>query len=122
MRVSNRESAVLSACLDYLRLHGIFCWRQNQGAIPLEGGGYRRFVGLKGVSDVLGILPQTVRVVGEERPVTFGNLLGVETKRPGEKLRPEQEEFLARVNELGGVGLCVHGVDELQEQLRRYLP
>lgn len=120
MRVSTRESDVLSACLQYLRLRGVFAWRQNQGAIPLKDGGYRRFVGLKGVSDILGILPQTVDVVNAGR-WTFGNLLAVETKRPGEKPRLEQEEFLRRVNDLGGVGLCVHSVGELEEQLEPYL-
>jgi hypothetical protein len=121
MRVKNREADVLSGCLNWLRLEGIWCWRQNQGAIPLEGGGYRRFVGLKGVADILGILPQTVRVIGDDAPVTFGNLLAVETKRPGEKPRPEQEEFLRRLNALGGVGVCVHSVSELAEVLALYL-
>ena len=121
MRLKNRESDVLSGCLQWLQLKGVWCWRQNQGAIPLKGGGYRRFVGLKGVADILGILPQTVRVVGDHGPVTFGNLLAVETKRRGEKPRPEQEEFLRQVNARGGVGVCVHSVSELQKVLAAYL-
>jgi hypothetical protein len=121
MRLRDRESDVLSACLQWLLFKGVWCWRQNQGAIPLPGGGFRRFVGLKGVSDILGILPQTVRVVGDAKPVTFGNLLAVETKRAGEKLRPEQEEFLRQVNERGGVGLCVYSVTELAAKLEPYL-
>ena len=121
MRLANREKDVLSACLQWLRMKGVWCWRQNQGAIPLEGGGYRRFVGLKGVADILGILPQTVRVVGDDAPVTFGNLLAVETKRLGEHPRPEQADFLRQVNERGGVGVCVHSVGELEELLAPYL-
>ena len=121
MHLTNRESDVLSACLQWLQMKGVWCWRQNQGAIPLAGGGYRRFVGLKGVADILGILPQTVRVVGDEGPVTFGNLLAVETKRQGENPRPEQEEFLRQVNERGGVGVCVRSVGELEEVLTPYL-
>ena len=121
MRLVDRESDVLSACLQWLRMKGVWCWRQNQGAIPLKTGGYRRFVGLAGVADILGILPQTVRVVGDDGPVTFGNLLAVETKRQGEKPRPEQEEFLRQVNALGGVGVCVHSVSELEEVLAPYL-
>ena len=121
MGLRNRESDVLSACLHWLHLKGVWCWRQNQGAIPLKNGGFRRFVGMKGVSDILGILPQTVRVEGEVAQVTFGNLLAVETKRPGEHLRAEQEDFLRRVNELGGVGLCVQSVRELEEKLKPYL-
>jgi hypothetical protein len=42
-------------------------------------------------------------------------------KRPGEKPRPEQAAFLARVNELGGVGICVHSVHELETQLRPFV-
>lgn len=121
MRLTNRESDVLSSCLRWLTYKGVWCWRQNQGAIPLPGGGFRKFVGLKGVSDILGILPQKVEVVGEPGPVTFGNFLAVETKRQGEKLRPDQAEFLATVNRLGGVGVCVHSVDELEAALAPFL-
>ena len=121
MRVSNREADVLSGCLQWLRMRGVWCWRQNQGAIPLKDGGYRRFVGLEGVADILGILPQTVQVMGDDGPVTFGNLLAVETKRPGEKPRPSQDDFLRQVNERGGVGVCVHSVGELEEALAPFL-
>jgi len=27
-----READILRACLTWLRLHGVYCWRQNQGA------------------------------------------------------------------------------------------
>ncbi len=67
MRIADRESDVLTACLQYLAVKGIFAWRQNQGAIPRKGGGYRRFVGLRGVSDILGILPQRRRWSAKER-------------------------------------------------------
>ena len=120
MQIADRESDVLAACLQYLILKGLYVWRQNQGAIPRKGGGYRRFVGLRGVADILGILPQRVEVVGEGE-IRFGNILAVEVKRPGEKPRPEQAAFLARVNELGGVGLCVHSVQELEKQLRPFV-
>jgi hypothetical protein len=121
MGFRNRESDVLSACLQWLHWKGVYCWRQNQGAIPLKDGGYRKFVGLKGVSDILGMLPETVRVVGHEGPVTFGNLLAVEVKRPGEKVRPEQAEFLKNVNDRGGVGIVVHSLDELERQVGPFL-
>jgi hypothetical protein len=76
---------------------------------------------MKGVSDVLGILPQKVEVVGDPGPITFGKFLAVETKRRGEKPRPDQAEFLATVNRLGGVGVCVHSVDELEAALAPFL-
>ena len=98
------ESQVLGACLQLLTLRGVFAWRANQAAIPLKGGGFRRFAGLKGVSDILGVL-------------RGGRLLAVECKRPGEKVRPEQAAFLARVNELGGVGVVVDDVKALEKLL-----
>jgi hypothetical protein len=121
MRLADHESDVLTACLQWLTLKGVWAWRQNQGAIPLKGGGYRRFVGLKGVADILGILPQRVQVVGQAASVTFGNLLAVETKKRTGKLRPEQVEFLKQVNDRGGIGLWVRSVDDLERQLTPYL-
>ena len=59
------ERDVQRACLDWLYANGIFCWRQNQAAVPLPGGGFRKFNGLRGVSDILGVLPQTIIVDGE---------------------------------------------------------
>ncbi len=59
-------------------------------------------------------------MVGEGE-VRFGNLLAVEVKRIGAKPRPEQAAFLERVNELGGVGVCVHSVGELEARLRPFL-
>jgi VRR-NUC domain len=121
MGIRDRESDVLTACLQWLHWKGLFCWRQNQGAIPLKGGGYRKFVGLKGVSDILGILPETVTVAGVVGPVTFGTLLAVEVKRPGEKLRSDQAEFLKNVNDRGGIGIVVHSIHELERQLEPFL-
>lgn len=100
-----RESDVLKACLDYLKYRGFFIWRQNQGAIPTADGGFRRFAGLRGVSDILGVLPA-------------GRFLAVEVKRPGGKKSPEQDAFLSRVAELGGFASCVSSVEELASDLK----
>ena len=32
-------------------------WRQNQGGMPNGRGGFRRFNGMPGLSDIIGILP-----------------------------------------------------------------
>jgi hypothetical protein len=53
--------------------------------------------------------------------VTFGNFLAVEVKRPGEELRTEQAEFLAGIRERGGIGICVHSLRELEEQMRPFM-
>jgi hypothetical protein len=121
MGLRDKESDVLRACLQWLTLKGVFHWRQNQGAIPLPGGkqGYRKFVGMKGVSDILGVLP--LRVETQGKTMIYGVLLAVEVKREGEKLRIEQEEFLRRVEEAGGIGVCVHSVAELERAMEPWL-
>jgi hypothetical protein len=120
MRLVNRESDVLSACLQWLTLMRVFHWRQNQGAIPLKNGGFRRFVGLRGLPDVLAVVSQDREVVGHGRK-RFAVFCGIEVKRPGEKPRPEQQAFLDQLNAMGGIGICVHSVDELEEQLSPFL-
>jgi hypothetical protein len=101
-----RESDIVRNCLTWLRLHGVFCWRQNQGAIGGEYKGKRRFLrftSVAGVSDILGVL----------RPQ--GLLLALEVKRPGHRPTIEQEAFLATVRDHGGIGACVQSVAELEQ-------
>lgn len=112
------EGDILRGCLQYLALRGIFCWRQNQGAIPLKGGGYRKFVGLKGVSDILGVVEEQAYSFKDDNPVTVGRVLAVEVKKPGGKLSREQKQFLDTVREKGGLALCVRSVAELELALR----
>jgi hypothetical protein len=103
------EKDVLRLCMDYLRANRVFCWRANQIPAPLAGGGFRRFSGMRGVSDIIGILPG-------------GRFLAVEIKRSsGGKLSEDQEEFLDTVNEIGGVGLVVRSIEELQKDLAQFL-
>ena len=98
------EAATLRACLDYLTLRRVYHWRANQGAIPCKGG-YRRFTGLLGVSDVLGCLPG-------------GRLLAVEVKSPTGRLRPAQAVFLDTVRTLGGLAIVARSVADLESALR----
>jgi hypothetical protein len=111
---AEREADILRACLRWLHLHGIYCWRQNQGAIAAVSRGKRRFfrfAGACGVSDILGLL----------RPA--GRFLAIEVKRPGGRPTPEQQVFLETVQANGGLALCVHSLDELQAALsQRQVP
>ncbi len=105
---ATKESDVLSACLQYLALRGCFCWRNNTGAFAGEYKGRKRFVryGLKGSSDILGVMPG-------------GRLIAVETKRPkGGKLSPEQAAFIDAVNRAGGLAVCVSDVAQLAAALQ----
>ncbi|MFZ2493804.1 MAG: VRR-NUC domain-containing protein [Thermoanaerobaculia bacterium] len=102
------EADVLRACLDYLRRVGVPHWRANTAAGKLKRpDGSERFMrfGIKGQSDILGVLPGC------------GRLLAVECKAPGEQLRPEQAEFLAMIEHAGGVAIVAHSVGELARAL-----
>ena len=120
MGIRSKETDVVRGCLDWLALHRIMAWRSNNAGVfdPLRKV-FRTFHGLKGVADILGIFPQTVELSGER--VTFGNLLAVECKRPGEAPRPEQEQFLRDVRDRGGIALCGHSVAALDEQMRAFM-
>lgn len=117
MGLRNRESDVVRACLDWLALRRIKAWRTNNtGIYDPTRKVYRKFQGLPGVSDILGILPQTVDLNGER--VTFGNFLAIEVKRPGEHPRPEQQAFLDEVKQRGGIGICVRSVTDLEREMQ----
>jgi hypothetical protein len=94
---------------------GIYAWRQNQGAIPNGNGGYRSFVGLKGVSDILGIVPQKCPCALQ------GVFLAVEVKQPKKKSTAEQAAFLKGIEERGGIALVVHSLEELIDGLEPFL-
>lgn len=121
MRLSDKETDIVRACLEWLALHRVKAWRSNNTGIfdPVKKI-HRRFNGLLGVSDILGILPQRVRLDDGE-VVLFGNFLAVEVKKPGEKPRPEQETFLQDIRTAGGIAVCVHSLAELEDQLRPFL-
>jgi VRR-NUC domain len=113
MKKDQREADILRDCLTWLRLPGVFCWRQNQGAITGQYHGKRRFLrftSVDGVSDILGVL----------RPQ--GLLLALEVKRPGRRPTPKQEAFLATVRDHGGIGACVQSVAELEQMFPTWCP
>jgi hypothetical protein len=97
------EGEVLTACLSFLEGHGIFAWRNSVGAVQMRPGKWYRF-GLKGSSDILGILPG-------------GRLLAVETKAKKGRLSPDQRDFLEAIKARGGVSVMARSVDELAAAL-----
>ena len=120
MRISMKEADVLSACLQYLALRGILCWRSNNaGVFDPQRSCFRAFRGLKGVSDILGIVPSPVLRDGQRS--LHGLFLAVEVKRPGGRPSDEQEWFLEEVRRRGGIGICARSVQELEMNLNPYL-
>jgi hypothetical protein len=98
------ENQVKTEVLKYLKRRQIKAWSNPSGAVRIRPGKFMSF-GLKGSSDVLGVLPG-------------GKILAVECKAEGGRLSPEQRQFLADIKALGGLALVVRGWRELDATLR----
>jgi hypothetical protein len=100
-----KEADVLHVVDQWLALKQIPHWRQNSGALKNPRGRLVHY-GKTGSADITGIDPKT------------GRRLEIECKAPGGKLREGQRQFLDMINRCCGVGICVHSVEELEEQLK----
>jgi hypothetical protein len=88
------EKEIKKSIRRFLDMCGIFNWPQWQGQFSV-----------KGVPDIIGILPS-------------GVILGIEVKRPGGKVRPDQVEFIERINRSNGVAFVASSVEEVVMKLR----
>lgn len=105
-RGSSGESSLVRSCLDLLSLRGVFAFRVNTtGVYDPKRGVFRSFHGLRGVSDILGVLPG-------------GRFLAVECKVGRNKLSDEQQFFIDRILGMGGVAWVIRNVGELDANLR----
>lgn len=98
------EGDLVRACLQLLRLRGVFAWRVNSGAIKLDKR-FVRFNSINGISDIIGILPG-------------GRILAVEAKVGRNKTSEAQDAFLAEVRSRGGVAVVAYEVEDVEKALR----
>lgn len=102
------EKEIQNQILEYLYNRGIFCWRQNTiGVFDERRGCYiknRSRFAIKGVSDILGVLPK-------------GRILAIEVKSRKGKVSPEQEEFLKKVLQQGGVAILARSLEDVIAEL-----
>lgn len=102
------ESHVVSACIQWLYLHGCDVIRNNTGAFKSV---YRRKDGSLGVSwirtgkkgsgDILACSPT-------------GRWIEIEAKDQHGKLRPEQEARKAEIERRGGIYVVARSIDDLE--------
>ena len=94
-----KESDIQSAIMCALGEHPKVAWLYvtSAGSFRVKGG--YMTVGIKGMPDVMGQLRD-------------GRLFGVEVKKPKEKPKPEQLEFLDMISRNGGVSGWATCVDE----------
>jgi hypothetical protein len=97
------EAAVLRSCLEYLRLRGVVCWRQNSGALTTPSGGFMRAADINGVADIIGLLPS-------------GRFLAVECKSLRGRQSEAQRAFQAMVEGSGGLYIIARGIEDLERE------
>ncbi len=102
------EKAIQNGCMHYLALRGFLVWRANSGGMKAQSAnGRQRYVQFnsigKGMSDICA--------------VKGGRFYAIEVKREDGKTTWHQEQFLAHVREVGGVGIVVRSVEDLEAQL-----
>jgi hypothetical protein len=97
------ENRVKAEVLRYLKVRRIYCWSNPSGAVRIRPGKFMSF-GLKGSSDILGLLPG-------------GRFLAVECKAAHGRLSPEQRQFLADIKALGGMAIVARSYRDIEAAL-----
>lgn len=104
------EADVQRACLEYLAAVRVPAWRANSGRFQRVGKDGRTHVysmaGAKGLSDIVGILPPS------------GRMLCVEVKSATGKLRPDQAAFLDNARRAGALAFVARSVADLEAALK----
>lgn len=103
------ESAIQTKICERMASMGLFFWRCNN--IPVSTttpGGFVKFRALpkftpRGLPDIILVYGSTV--------------VGIEVKRPGMTLRPEQADFGQKLLDNGGLYWVLHSVEELESRL-----
>ena len=104
-RTDARESQILHAALQLLRIHPkiAFAWRANAASgniVRKNGTEYWLTSNFRGCPDILGI-------------TIDGRFLGIETKRAGGSIRVEQQQFIDLINRNGGIGCITQSVEDV---------
>ena len=95
------EAEITASIRGVLKMVNVFHWKAWQGPMSQP----------KGVSDIIGILPKGVAASDG------GRFLAIEVKRPGGRVSPHQQQFIDRVNRMGGLGFVAYSVEDVITRL-----
>jgi len=105
---SQPEKLIENQILHYLFKRGIFAWKnQSVGIFDPVKRIYRKNTNpfhIKGVSDILGILSD-------------GRLLAIEVKTPTGRASPEQQMFIQKIKDRGGLAFVARSVYDVEKEL-----
>jgi hypothetical protein len=114
MKIYERD--VQAACLEYLILHSIPCWRQNSGMMTIS----RRFIRF-----LTWKWPRSTKV----KPLKFLDIAGflpdgkyftIEIKVPGEEPNKGQQNTIDMIVNRGGVAFWADSVDMMVEKFKQF--
>lgn len=106
MKPKLSEHDIQKQILDWLKIQGIFHWRNNTGSSgPMFHNGKRRFVrfGVAGAPDIF--------------VVHKGNIIGIEVKAVGKKASPDQMSFGLELVRAGGLYTIASSIEDVMEVL-----
>lgn len=106
------EGKIQTRILFYLKSHRVFAWRNNNGALfdqKLNSGygGYRSNNVMKGVPDIIGIMPDG-----------SGRFLAIEVKTPRGTQTGPQVLFERRTKRAGGVYILAKSIEDVEKVLK----
>ncbi len=105
---SQPEKLIENQILHYLFRRGIFAWKnQSVGVFDPVKRIYRKSNNpfhIKGVSDILGILND-------------GRLLAIEVKTEKGRASPEQQLFIQKIKDRGGIAFVARSVYDVEKEL-----
>ncbi len=110
---ASKESALYSPILQLLAMRGILAWRNNStGIFDPQRKVFRSFQGLRGTSDIIGVLPVSPTNVA-------GRALFIEVKGERGKLSDHQSAFLAAATARGALAFVARSLRDVDEALFR---
>lgn len=99
------EKQAQDQIVKYLKAIGIFCWVSKTGAVYDPVKKIFRANSTKGISDILGLLPDD------------GRILCIEVKSERGRPTPEQRAFIATIRQHGGVAGIARSLADVDKLL-----
>lgn len=100
--MAKAENDTQNAIVDYLNAIGWLAWRQNNHATP-----GRRFIGMRGVSDVVALQPGGPSWWIEVKNPSVGK------KQVKGQLSQNQKEFRDRIQKMGHIYVKAYSLDDV---------
>jgi hypothetical protein len=101
-----KEKDIQTAILGYVRSLGIVAWKSNTTGIWVAKRNTYIKSAMRGVADLLGVIPGT------------GRFLSIEVKRPSGKQEEEQIHFEELIKGANGIYILAHSVEEVEAKFK----